>query len=260
VSINYDSRKLLQYEWSDRADHAKKILEKHCIDVLVREFVPRGEPEPLRSLDIGSATGRYPLWFNQNGFHAVGYDISPEAVAMSRLTARGRTNIEFHVRNVLEIEPEPERFAVVTCMMGTLNHIAPDQQGRLFSWVRASLRPGGVFLFSSWNRECPYTSYLRFYTREDQEFIARNTLTADQIVQLAVQSGFEPVGVSPLCFLTDECYDAWMGKLSESDVYALDGYLSRLLQPSDAQMFVTALRRPALRREAPAPALAREAV
>ena len=244
MSIHYDSRKLLQYEWSDRADHAKKILEKRRIDELVRAFVPRGE-EPLRSLDIGSATGRYPLWFNDNGFHAVGYDISPEAVAMSRLTARGRSGIEFHVRNVLEVEPEPERFAVVTCMMGTLNHIEPEGQRRLFAWVRASLRPGGVFLFSSWNRECPYTSYLRFYTREEQEYIERNALTADEVLALAEGTGFEPLGVSPLCYLADQCYDAWMGVLSETDVYALDDYLGRLLRPRDAQMFVATLRRPA---------------
>ncbi len=246
MSIHYDSRKLLQYEWSDRADHAKKILEKRRIGELVREFVARDE-QPLRSLDIGSATGRYPLWFNDNGYHAVGYDISPEAVAMARMTARGRSNIEFHVRNVLEVEPEPERFAVVTCMMGTLNHIVPEQQEKLFAWVRASLRPGGIFLFSSWNRECPYTAYLRFYTREEQEYIERNALTAEQGLRLAARTGFEPVGVSPLCFLTDQCYDAWMGVLGENDVYALDDYLARLLRPRDAQMFVTTLRRPAPR-------------
>ncbi|MEA2666103.1 MAG: hypothetical protein QOI11_3047 [Candidatus Eremiobacteraeota bacterium] len=244
MSIHYDSRKLLQYEWSDRADHAKKILEKRRIDELVRELVAR-DGQLLSSLDIGSATGRYPLWFNEHGFHAVGYDISPEAVAMARLTARGRTNIEFHVRNVLEIEPEPERFAVVTCMMGTLNHIVPEQQERLFAWVRASLRPGGVFLFSSWNRECPYTSYLRFYTRAEQEFIERNALTAAQVLELAARTGFEPVRVSPVCFLTDQCYDAWTGELGESDIYALDDFLGGLLRPSNAQMFVTGLRRPA---------------
>jgi SAM-dependent methyltransferase len=157
------------------------------------------------------------------------------------------------MKNVLVSEPERNSFTVVTCMMGTLNHLPIRRHAELLSWVRESLRPGGLFVFSSWNARCPYTSFLRFYTREEAEIIAQNSIAPAAVKELACDVGLELERVVPICFLPDECYYAWMGELDDSALFELDDHLASKLNPNDAQMFVAALRKSGSRRGTHAP-------
>lgn len=151
--------------------------------------------------------------------------------------------MEFYVKNVLDSEPETNSFSVITCMMGTLNHLPPWQHAKLFSWVRESLKPGGLFVVSSWNARCPYTSFLHFYTREETELIERNSVTPAAVKELARAASLEVERVAPVCFLPDECYNAWMGELDDSALFELEDHLASKLNSSDAQMFVVAMRK-----------------
>jgi len=75
-TIEYDYIDYVDYDHASGADKVKKILEFETARSCVKEWqIQHGD-----TLDIGCATGRYPLWFAQQGFNATGYDISPDAI------------------------------------------------------------------------------------------------------------------------------------------------------------------------------------
>jgi 2-polyprenyl-3-methyl-5-hydroxy-6-metoxy-1,4-benzoquinol methylase len=236
-ALDYGIVKYIKYEYSSRSDHAKKILEKNIVErYLLNSHLP-SEGKPI-SLDIGCATCRYPLWLSANGFHAVGYDIDDDAIKICQMRAEGNNNVHIEKKNILEFEPEHDRYSLITCMMGTFNHIPLASQGKFVHWIYDSLKSGGVFIFSSWNKECPYTTHLHFYNREEREYIQNNTETPANIEVLLKDNGFIVDNFVPIVFLPDECYEAWLGELAEADLATIDQYLLNVLTGSNSQMYV----------------------
>lgn len=236
-AIPYSLINYMKYEEPDRAGRAKKTLEHSTVQWCLQDFAYSGGGNP-KSLDIGCATCRYPLWFAECGFHAVGYDIDDNAIKICKRVAAGNPNIEIHKRNILELPPEHDEYAVITCMMGTFNHIPKPLQARFVDWIYQSLRVGGVFIASSWNIECPYTSHLYFYNREQREEISANCNTMIEADRLLKESGFIVRHIKALCYLPDDCFESWMGEISDTDVIELDQYLSKRIGTRNAQMFV----------------------
>ena len=236
-ALDYGVINYIKYEYPNRSDHAKKILEKNIVEgYLLNSHLP-SDGKPV-SLDIGCATCRYPLWLSENGFHAVGYDINDDAIRICQMRAEGNNAVHIEKKNILDHEPEYDRFSLITCMMGTFNHIPMSDQGRFVRWIYDSLKTNGVFIFSSWNRECPYTTHLHFYNREEREYIQRNTRTPDSIETLLKDSGFIVEKSVPISFLPDECYEAWLGEIEEADVINMDQHFLDLLNGTNSQMYV----------------------
>jgi SAM-dependent methyltransferase len=234
--------RLMAYERLSGADDAKKALEMSRMREIVARFTT-ANPFPLRSLDIGSATGRYPRYFSGLGFEAAGYDISADAIAMSR---RAYPHVTFEQRDVLDAEPEPERYAIVTCMMGTLNHIPRARHERLLEWVHRSLRPGGIFIGSAWNAGCSHLSFIDLYSADELDFLLANApRDVSEIERLAAAGGFALDGVRPVCLLPDDFFEDWRTLFGEQRLHALDEHLARTLDPSHAQLLVFTLRKPA---------------
>ena len=240
--VNY-----LKYQYSNRADHAKKVLELNQINQLLSSMrrVPiRRKSRRPYALDIGCATGRYPLFFAEMGFNAVGYDVTDEAVWFSTQLTSGNPHIHIEKKNILQCAPETDKYALVSCMMGTFNHIETESQKVFVKWIFDSICPGGLFVFSSWNMECMYSSQLYFYTREVKEGIRKNVLSVDEYEHLLRSSGFNLRGVYPACFLPDECYEAWLGEITEQEVVKIDEFLGKFLGSRNAQMFLLAAAKP----------------
>lgn len=236
-SLAYGIVNYIKYEYPNRSDHAKKILEKKVVENYLQQSHLPSDGKPI-SLDIGCATCRYPLWLSANGFQAIGYDIDEDAVRICQMRAEGNEDIHIEKKNILDHSPEHDKYSLITCMMGTFNHVPISDQQRFIRWIYESLKSGGVFIFSSWNKECPYTTHLHFYNREEREYIQKNT-RAPIIIESSLKDGGFIVDKSvPIVFLTDECYEAWLGELSETEVIEIDKQFANLLTGTNSQMYV----------------------
>lgn len=242
-SLDYGIINYIKYEYPNRADHAKKILEKDIVESYLRENSLPFDGKPI-SLDIGCATCRYPIWLSENGFFAVGYDIDDDAIRICQMRSEGNKNVKIEKKNILDHEPEHGRYSLITCMMGTFNHIPIADQGRFCRWIFDSLRAGGVFIFSSWNKECPYTSYLHFYNREEREYIQKNTRTPSNTESILRDTGFIISQSEPIAFFPDECYEAWLGELTEPQVIEKDQGFRNILSGTNSQMYVFSVVKP----------------
>jgi SAM-dependent methyltransferase len=56
----------------------------------LRWFLDKYSVGPCRVLDPGCGTGKSAVWLAQKGFHAVGIDLSPSAIAQARQRARDK--------------------------------------------------------------------------------------------------------------------------------------------------------------------------
>jgi SAM-dependent methyltransferase len=236
--VSYGIVNYIKYEFANPADTAKKSLEKRLVESIIGQ-IPKQRSGRPESLDIGCATCRYPLWFAELGYLAAGYDIDDEAIRICRAVADNKPNIRIEKRNILESPIEPNRYAIVTCMMGTYNHIPRIQHQAFGRWIYDSLRVGGLFLFSSWNRDCPYTTYLHFYNRTERESIRENCPAPVALEQQLKNIGFAVRCLTPFCFLPDDCYDAWLG--SDNEPFAIstvDDTCRESLKGANSQMYL----------------------
>lgn len=238
--LDYDLVRLLKYEWASRADHAKKLLEHDRVLAHLHRLGALPRQIGAVSLDIGCATGRYPAIFADMGFRAIGWDTSPQAVALSRYRVRGHGDVVVDQRDLLVDPPEPDSVSVITCMMGTFNHLGRGDQERFIAIAARALRPGGVMVASSWNPACTLGDLLQIYTPEEQAVIATGCRPAGELLDLLAAAGFEDGGVLGAAYAPDRCYDAWLGQMSEPNLLALDQGMAEHLPVTAAQLLVFA--------------------
>ena len=81
AQLGYDLQMFMKYDFGLPEDEMKKFLETVNAHPHFEKQRHRGAP---RSLDVGSATGRYPLLLAQLGFQAYGLDIEEKAIDYSR--------------------------------------------------------------------------------------------------------------------------------------------------------------------------------
>jgi hypothetical protein len=233
----------IKYEHPNRADHVKKILEQNITSGFLKTLTNSRDEKP-KSLDIGCATCRYPLLLSQNGFLARGYDINDEAIRICESIAKDYQDVEVFKRNILTMESEPDEYTVITSMMGTFNLIPVNEHGRFFKWIYESLQVGGMFIFTMWNSECPYTSYLHFYNREEVEGLRSNARPFMNTLDLLKDTGFLLRDSEFFCFLPDICYESWMGQLKEEEIIGIDQDLSKKLDHRNSQMSIICAIKP----------------
>ncbi|MGZ4162666.1 MAG: class I SAM-dependent methyltransferase [Tumebacillaceae bacterium] len=239
-SIGYRIVTYIKYDFACPADHAKKIMEKDLVTTYIEQHFDLAAAHTLRTLDIGCATGRYPTWFASLGMEAHGYDIEEGAMQICRERGAKFTNVHFEKRNVLEDEVEPNKFDLITCMMGTFNHIPEAQRVLFFERLHYMLKPGGVALFSSWNPDSPYTNFLQFYKREERELLKKNSISSQEIPPLLGQVGLRTDSIQHFAFHPDTCYEAWSAEMKEEAMIELDQNMRTLLEGHNSQMYLVA--------------------
>ncbi|WP_422752157.1 class I SAM-dependent methyltransferase [Micromonospora sp. WMMD708] len=103
------------------------VLKRLERDALFHTLAARGQFTG-RMLDVGTATGRYPMLFARAGWRSVGLDVADAAVAMAREELR-RSDITDRVElvcgDIRTVTFPDQSFDLVTFMMGTFAHI-PD--------------------------------------------------------------------------------------------------------------------------------------
>lgn len=203
--LDYDVATYMRYDRSVPEDEAKKSLE------LVHALECIGRYGPFQaSLDIGSATGRYPTILANLGITAFGLDVEPEAVEYAKRKRGNASNPVFRVGDARSLPFEDQRFDLITCMMGTAAHFLAGDLETVLGEIRRCLRPGGIFILSTWDIECAHQTFLSIYSHAQMEEMRRNSPTRQELQALYRKQGLAVVDVRPI------------GLMPESITYELD--------------------------------------
>lgn len=242
-ALTYNLVTYIKYEYATRADETKKLLELDLVRKLLSRFPIMGG----HSLDIGCATGRYPLWLASQGFNATGYDISEEAIDICRKRSANSpfaSQLAFELKDITKSEVPRNYFTLVTSMMGTFNHIEPNDHLNFITRAYQALAQRGLIILSSWNPTCPYPGFLNFYVREEREKIIRHALSPEELISLLKETGLINVNIEYFCFLPDICYDAWSQEITEEQIIDIDKKLSSALHNRNSQMYLVFGQKP----------------
>jgi 2-polyprenyl-6-hydroxyphenyl methylase/3-demethylubiquinone-9 3-methyltransferase len=116
--------------------------------VLTRQ--PGADPAGLRALDIGCGGGFLTEEFAALGCRVTGVDPSPVSIGAARAHAAGRgLHIDYRTGAGEEL-PFPDAAFDVACCSDVLEHVS--DLDRVISETARVLRPGGVYLFDTFNR------------------------------------------------------------------------------------------------------------
>ena len=98
-------------------------------------------------MDLGCGPGLYAQRLAQRGAQVTGIDFSENSIAHARSAAAAAgLAIDYRIANYLEDEL-PKGQDLVIMIYGDYCAIAPEQRARLLQRVRATLAPGGHFVF-----------------------------------------------------------------------------------------------------------------
>jgi 2-polyprenyl-3-methyl-5-hydroxy-6-metoxy-1,4-benzoquinol methylase len=101
-------------------------------------------------LEYGCGTGPGACFLAQRGFQVDAIDIIPAAIEVAREIARQRSlDIHYEVQDVCELSHEGKQYDMIVDSY-CLQHIVTDEdREKVFSAVRARLKPGGYYLVST---------------------------------------------------------------------------------------------------------------
>lgn len=242
--IIYDFHRYQQYEGAHGADDAKKVLEMAS----AARVIDKWQIGSGKSLDVGCATGRYPLWLAERGFEATGYDKSAEAIRICnshRPSDRRNSHVTFKTEDILTSELPHDDFSLITSMMGTFNHLAPAHHAYVLRKYFQGLTPGGGLILSCWNPGSAYLDFLSLYSPDERLFLLRNSLSCGQMSELARDIGYSAVTCEHFCALPDACYDSWDGYATPTMLANIDEYLIGTLGLCEtSQMYLLVARKP----------------
>ena len=121
-----------------------------------RDILALAEPGPQKTvLDLGSALGDVCFLLGPHVKQAVGMDASARAIELARQRAaeRGVENVRFVLGDIAELGAIPERSVDVAGAFDLLEHVDYDTVRRMLRSLVRVLKPGGVFVAYTPNRE-----------------------------------------------------------------------------------------------------------
>ena len=121
-----------------------------------RDILSLARPAPDKTvLDLGSALGDVCFLLAPHVQEAIGIDASPRAVALAdaRRRERGFANVRFIESDVADLAELAESSVDVAGAFDLLEHVDDETVRRMLSALRRVLKPGGVFVAYTPNRE-----------------------------------------------------------------------------------------------------------
>lgn len=200
MDISYPETWYEAYERGNKPDNLVKALEFGAFSELLIH-ANKG-----RSLDIGTATGRYVRALSGLGFEAYGIDYSQHAVnsASCLLDQAGIEAERISRADARDLPFDDGRFDLVTCMMGTIAH-SHDAQCML-SEIKRVLRGNGAFIFSIWRPEAVDCDFLSVNTTEVNHWLTENCTDLHPVESLLNDIGFELVATKECVLAKRELY------------------------------------------------------
>ena len=121
-----------------------------------RDILSLARPAPDKTvLDLGSALGDVCFLLAPHVKQAIGIDASPRAVALAgaRCRERGFANVRFIESDVADLAELAPSSVDVAGAFDLLEHVDDETVRRMLSALRRVLKPGGVFVAYTPNRE-----------------------------------------------------------------------------------------------------------
>jgi len=183
------------FDHASAADTAKKTLE------MVNVFGHLGDRPVarMRTLDIGSGTLRYPQALARLGACSVGIDLESSGVVGLPADVRRR----FVQADGTMLPFGPNTFDLITCAMGTVNHLSARQRGELFAEARRTLVPGGQLAVTAWDPRSLAQDFLAMYSAGDRAALRSGLITREELAGEARAAGLEGIDVSPFAVFPD---------------------------------------------------------
>ncbi|MGW7256496.1 methyltransferase domain-containing protein [Streptomyces sp. NPDC054834] len=191
----YDALFYVQFDHTGVHDSAKKRLE------LVQLLTAIGEVSAVAtSLDVGSGTMRYPQVLNRFGVQSYGIDLSDAGI---RVCVDERWAGRFAVADGTAMPFRDGCFDLVTCMMGTVNHLSAAQRERFLAESFRTLRPGGLLAVSAWDPACRFQTFLSFYSPAEMAQLRAQLTERESLRAECMAAGFSDVRATPFCTFPD---------------------------------------------------------
>jgi SAM-dependent methyltransferase len=169
-----------------------------------------------RVLEVGIGTGGFLVVCAQHGLRCVGLEISPQLIEFAHeRAARHGVSLDLRLGNIEDAVLDPGAFDVVIAD-SVFEHVENWQRG--LANVAASLRPGGVLIFSSTNRfalwsgefpQLPFYGWLpdrvRYWLRQVVEGpdVMRLGIDFHQFTYRTLRRGLADVGFSRVYDIAD---------------------------------------------------------
>lgn len=158
-----------------RASNYDNYLAPFLFEPYGKEMASRVPAANIRSvLELASGTGRVTCHLRRHlaaDVKLVATDLSPDMLEVNKSKFTGGEAVEFVVADMQDLPFEANRFDVVVCQFGMM--FPPDKQ-KAFDEAYRVLKPGGVFLFSTWEKtdrveifKLIYDHILPFFAGED---------------------------------------------------------------------------------------------
>jgi 2-polyprenyl-3-methyl-5-hydroxy-6-metoxy-1,4-benzoquinol methylase len=204
--LPYGMVKYAQYESAGFSSQVKKHLELLNFTNELKKY----QFDDKIALDIGCATCRYPLYLSELGFKCTGYDIDSDAIEICKgKISQSNHSVNVQRKNIVNSSAELNKYSLITCMMGTFNHIQGHEKNKFFQWVTESLTEHGLLVLSIWNKDCDYNGFLNFYSKKEIKHLRENLLSVSEIKELTQENHLKIDHLVPFCHLPDDCYDYW---------------------------------------------------
>ena len=121
--------------------------------------------KPVRDiLDVACGTGNHAIPLASEGFNVFAQDMSSQMLSMARKKARERgLKIKFMGCLPMQRFRHRRKFDAVIAMFSSIDYMVKlsDLKNTLKN-VRASIRPGGIFVFDFWNKDCVVKAFTPF--------------------------------------------------------------------------------------------------
>ncbi|MYT78944.1 Ubiquinone/menaquinone biosynthesis C-methylase UbiE [Streptomyces sp. MnatMP-M77] len=192
---SYDATFYVQFDHTGVHDSVKKRLE------MVQLLTAVEDPGAVAaSLDVGSGTLRYPQVLDRFGVWSYGIDLSDAGI---HACVDARWARRFAVADGTAMPFRDGSFDLVTCMMGTVNHLSAAQRERFLAESFRTLRPGGRLVVSAWDPACRFQTFLSFYSPAEMAQLRRRLTEPRVLREECAAAGFSAVRTTPFCTFPD---------------------------------------------------------
>lgn len=151
---NYISSFLLEAHLDPEIGAASRSFSD--IDKTIKKIESLVKPE-ARILDLGCGPGLYTERLSQNGYDVTGVDFSKLSINYAQEQAAEKNlNITYIIDDYLNLDfnNQFDLIMMIYCDFGVL---LPDDRTKMIKNIKCALKPGGIFLFDSINREAVET-------------------------------------------------------------------------------------------------------